>query len=533
MLDESKVGLKANREQCYKSRDFFFKCCSENNEDESKCKKEKKDFDRDCPASWLRFLSFRNKEAVSGDNLAGTEKNPSIPYHLKIIGFCSLNDELGLNQIEALKQLKTVDDRKILKAMYDYRLYNAARTFIKVRLLEYSKIDGLGLLHMCEFLKNLYLDGNSISSDSDVVVMLRKRLLTLPKFLTKTAELYLDSCEITKKIPEVPENTVDRAEVIIALLGSYLRNGQIELFKTLLKSEPKVSILASLSLVAQLAKAVTLKPNVCKVFLNRLVAEGAVANISLLPTVEQICQDSGKWRVQRTKVGFHGVCHCCGINLNNEFGLSEKEFIYLRDCLREYMFELAERHSLTVPDELIRFTHSLRQFSKMNKKQIVVDGLNSTSGIKNDSLLYEILLKAKQDFGEVILISRGMESRKFKEKIAQIGIRSFACSKWSDDDLYVLMSALECGPNCYILSNDRYRLYHCRLKSPASELCEHWLQTRVVQHRCISTPRFFYPPQHNLATQRNNSSIHVAFVEKCTKKMRADVYSWLCVREVG
>ncbi|KHN86495.1 Cytochrome c oxidase assembly factor 6 -like protein [Toxocara canis] len=70
MSSGSSVGLKSSRKICYESRDRFLECSDRNNGDESKCKKERAAFDKDCPASWVAHFIRKHKYLKYKDELS-------------------------------------------------------------------------------------------------------------------------------------------------------------------------------------------------------------------------------------------------------------------------------------------------------------------------------------------------------------------------------------------------------------------------------------------------------------------------------
>lgn len=47
------ITSKEGREQCWKSRDVYWKCLDANDGEEKKCKNERELFERDCSKTWV------------------------------------------------------------------------------------------------------------------------------------------------------------------------------------------------------------------------------------------------------------------------------------------------------------------------------------------------------------------------------------------------------------------------------------------------------------------------------------------------
>ncbi|KAI1714011.1 cytochrome oxidase c subunit VIb domain-containing protein [Ditylenchus destructor] len=60
---KEELNLSTDRKKCHASRDFYFECLEKNGEKKEKCKNEYRQFERDCPASWVQhFVRKRNME---------------------------------------------------------------------------------------------------------------------------------------------------------------------------------------------------------------------------------------------------------------------------------------------------------------------------------------------------------------------------------------------------------------------------------------------------------------------------------------
>lgn len=79
--------LKNNRKLCYKSRDEYFVCLDRNQDDESKCRAESKDYRNNCPASWVdHFIRKRGvdkyrEELVKKGIMSEDDKNNTVKFN--------------------------------------------------------------------------------------------------------------------------------------------------------------------------------------------------------------------------------------------------------------------------------------------------------------------------------------------------------------------------------------------------------------------------------------------------------------------
>ncbi|KAF4675966.1 Cytochrome c oxidase assembly factor 6 [Perkinsus olseni] len=58
---EATVKGVARREKCWKARDDFFQCLTDNNEDEGKCRESKETFHSDCLPTWVKHFTLQRQ----------------------------------------------------------------------------------------------------------------------------------------------------------------------------------------------------------------------------------------------------------------------------------------------------------------------------------------------------------------------------------------------------------------------------------------------------------------------------------------
>ena len=47
--------LKESRQKCWDARDLYFKCLDENNDDKTKCQKNRGEFENSCSKTWVNL----------------------------------------------------------------------------------------------------------------------------------------------------------------------------------------------------------------------------------------------------------------------------------------------------------------------------------------------------------------------------------------------------------------------------------------------------------------------------------------------
>lgn len=66
----SETALKSNRKACHEARDIFFACADANGDNTSKCRSEWKNFEKNCPASWVAHFVRKHKFEKYKEELA-------------------------------------------------------------------------------------------------------------------------------------------------------------------------------------------------------------------------------------------------------------------------------------------------------------------------------------------------------------------------------------------------------------------------------------------------------------------------------
>ena len=61
MSTSDTTALKSNRKACHQARDIFLECFDKNNGNQNKCRFELKEFERNCPASWVQHFMRKHK----------------------------------------------------------------------------------------------------------------------------------------------------------------------------------------------------------------------------------------------------------------------------------------------------------------------------------------------------------------------------------------------------------------------------------------------------------------------------------------
>jgi cytochrome c oxidase assembly factor 6 len=80
MSSTDSTTLKSNRKACHQARDLFFECYDKSNGNQTKCRLELKEFEKNCPASWVQHFMRKHKfekykEELTKEGLLSPDKD--------------------------------------------------------------------------------------------------------------------------------------------------------------------------------------------------------------------------------------------------------------------------------------------------------------------------------------------------------------------------------------------------------------------------------------------------------------------------
>ncbi|CAG9534125.1 unnamed protein product [Cercopithifilaria johnstoni] len=532
-------GLKASRERCYQSRDEYFKCYEEHKTyNESKCRKLKEKFERDCPASWVpHFIRKHNYEKykqklvdegvlltevndadkanIVGDRLfhmtanilassvvfSGTNvcskqnSSPKFPRtNAEKLSYCGcVNDALHDVNVEQFCErmkmfgMKYVDVLRILK---DVRYLKTGRVLLRHLCSSSPSLPPYIVLEMVEILVCIHMEDATEKSDEELWRELLLLANKVPHFLKPTVSLLLKSCCPVNILPKLPSNLMLRPVVITALLANYVRFGKISLFQTLLAKETGYDLFKSDQLLRVLALHTNSHPAISSTYLQYL----SQRSVTLL--------DDNMW------------------HFNSIIGK------YLSDDMHVF--------SSATDQEISDLKRHIKQEIKSpeGRQSLVVDALNVLyTGINNVRSRYgidEVLQKSLDIFTDVLLIVRkgGDTNRIWNEhdKFSNSRLSAFFCHRMSNDDLFVLLAVMELGINAYFLTNDSFINHRNMLTPSGQSLFDRWIEKRAVRlnNKDIIMPSKFAPYVHEA---ENGYHISVKTVNNSVV-----LYSYFCVR---
>ncbi|CAG9534126.1 unnamed protein product [Cercopithifilaria johnstoni] len=576
-------GLKASRERCYQSRDEYFKCYEEHKTyNESKCRKLKEKFERDCPASWVpHFIRKHNYEKykqklvdegvlltevndadkanIVGDRLfhmtanilassvvfSGTNvcskqnSSPKFPRtNAEKLSYCGcVNDALHDVNVEQFCErmkmfgMKYVDVLRILK---DVRYLKTGRVLLRHLCSSSPSLPPYIVLEMVEILVCIHMEDATEKSDEELWRELLLLANKVPHFLKPTVSLLLKSCCPVNILPKLPSNLMLRPVVITALLANYVRFGKISLFQTLLAKETGYDLFKSDQLLRVLALHTNSHPAISSTYLQYLSQRSVTLLDDNMWHFNSIIGQSKYWDIRKTTILDNGDCCICGGKFKKNEDLSETEFSLLKNEIMKYLSDDMHVFSSATDQEISDLKRHIKQEIKSpeGRQSLVVDALNVLyTGINNVRSRYgidEVLQKSLDIFTDVLLIVRkgGDTNRIWNEhdKFSNSRLSAFFCHRMSNDDLFVLLAVMELGINAYFLTNDSFINHRNMLTPSGQSLFDRWIEKRAVRlnNKDIIMPSKFAPYVHEA---ENGYHISVKTVNNSVV-----LYSYFCVR---
>ncbi|MCP9263003.1 Vacuolar protein sorting-associated protein 45 [Dirofilaria immitis] len=506
-MSDATAGLKESRERCYQSRDEYFKCCEEYKAySESKCRKLKEKFEKNCPASWIphfirkhNYEKYRQKLVEEGVLLTEVDINGNRLFHMtynvlassivrRNADVCSkqnsspkfpktdaeklahcgcINDALHDVSVEQFCErmkifgsMKYLDTLRILK---DVRYLKTGRLLLRHLCSSSSSLPPYIVLEMIRMLVCIYMEDANEKSDEELYRELFLLANKVPYFLKPTIMLLLKSCYPVNSMPKLPANLILRPVVITALLVlAFYTNSHLTVSSTYLQ------------------------------YLSR-------RSVALLGDdmwhFNSVIRQSKYWNIKNTTVSDDGNCCICGEKFKKNEDLSKMEFNLLRDEIKKYLSDDMQIFSSATDQEI----SNLRKHIKRR--------INS-------------LEKSLDIFANVLLIVRkGGDTNRVWSKHDK-----FSNSRLSNDDLFVLLAVMELGINAYFLTNDFFINHRNMLTPYGQSLFDKWVERRAVRldNRNIIMPSKFAPYTHGT---ENGYHIPVKTVNKSVA-----LYSFLCVQ---
>ncbi|KAK6634051.1 hypothetical protein RUM44_004659 [Polyplax serrata] len=168
------------------------------------------------------------------------------------------------------------------------------------------------------------------------------------------------------------------------------------------------------------------------------------------------------WSVNSTKIGDDGICTCCTSRLP-EASITQEDIKVLKKHFLRHIIIDKNVNMRTSQAELDRFSTFLKHTQKYNT---VIDGLNIIHNNKNEKQFSALIKYCDRHKKNVLLIAR--HHFKFTRMYQSIKDKwsVFLTDNISEDDVYVIYSALHGGKGTFFFTSDLLRGYAKKLNNP-------------------------------------------------------------------
>ncbi|WKX91234.1 hypothetical protein Q1695_009792 [Nippostrongylus brasiliensis] len=159
------------------------------------------------------------------------------------------------------------------------------------------------------------------------------------------------------------------------------------------------------------------------------------------------------------------------------------DFSTLKSSLNNLLADLSKGSGSVTKKEVAALRQHIRSWSRGGEERaVMIDSLNvfhaSTKGFTN---LLKITNSLAAEYENAVIITRPFLADKLRNVRWQGKVRIFSCTSLSEDDLLVLLAAMEWGPNAYVLSNDKFGVHVERISCDGRLSLVEWMRRRMIR----------------------------------------------------
>ncbi|EYC28280.1 hypothetical protein Y032_0008g74 [Ancylostoma ceylanicum] len=170
------------------------------------------------------------------------------------------------------------------------------------------------------------------------------------------------------------------------------------------------------------------------------------------------------------------------ISVPVEEPISESDFQSLKADLNSLLHELSKRSGSVTKKEVAALRQNLRSWAKKDEKAVIIDSLNVYHGFQRGfEPLVKLTTRLADEYENAIVVTRHFLADKLKSVRWRGNVRIFSCTSLSEDDLLVLLAAMEWGRNAYVLSNDRFAVHVERAHCTGQLSLRDWMRRRMLR----------------------------------------------------
>ncbi|KAJ1360388.1 hypothetical protein KIN20_019347, partial [Parelaphostrongylus tenuis] len=287
------------------------------------------------------------------------------------------------------------------------------------------------------------------------------------------------------------KNLIHREDVHYHLACAALDSEQWDQFKTIVSScptSPHYSPILVFHFVDFAVRNPSQRDNVLEWYFDAL----SVERTTLTPiqwskyalSLIKICN----WKADLVNITKHGDIEGCveqrKLSVPREVAFGLHEFQCLKTGLNRLLTGLSKSSGSVTRKEVATLRQSIRSWSKEGERAIIIDSLNVYHGHGNVgglSPLVRLTKRLASEYEIAVVITRPFLVERLKSVRWHSNVHIFSCTTLSEDDLLILLAAVEWGPNAYVLSNDRFGVHVEKCNSVERILMREWMRRRIVR----------------------------------------------------
>ncbi|KAL3087236.1 hypothetical protein niasHT_016654 [Heterodera trifolii] len=514
------AGLLESRKNCHRSRDLFFECLSNNDEDEGKCQREHAIFSRACPATWVQHFMRKHKMERTPE---GTKEMHNKAEERRREHTAQQQQENGEPKRE------TGQIGKELAPTQSHHLQERIVRDTHLQLVEYYKTNqpkqGLDLLNSLieqgQLNRKLLLDGvkmlalkfagNDKCRDGDdghiTVPVLREmcaRELGENLHIVATVELLLDACEKKwDRMSELMAKAVFKTDCFNLLAGMALARHELDtLEKVCQEMSPKVPFSQEprhpfwAHFLNFLRGGGADGERLMKLYMDQLVMLDHPVDEHDAFHLKTALECYGKWKFEiGARVNHRSLeCSHCSLKLVPST-IEPHKFNELRGALAKVLYDGATKMNRATSEQVLALMKTIKEMKRKiseqqqqstSRRPLVVDALNLVDGKPEQHQLGYVRSffnsLERNGFSPILVVTRCTFPSEFihcfREKGHIFDLRSKSTK--IHDDLFTLNAALLLGPDAHLMSNDGFRDYAPAMAVDPS-LFSRWVKTRLVR----------------------------------------------------
>lgn len=327
---------------------------------------------------------------------------------------------------------------------------------------------------------------------------------------------------VSEFIPNNMKNLIHREDVHYHLACAALDSEQWDQFKAIVSScplSPHYSPILVFHIIDFAVRNPSQRKNVLEWYFGALSQE----RTTLTPiqwskyafSLIKICD----WKADPVTITKHGNIESYvkqhKLSVPREEAFDQHEFRCLKAGINRFLTGLSKGSGSVTRKEVATLRQSIRSWSREGERAIIIDSLNVYHGsVSGLSPLVMLTKRLATEYENAVVITRPFLAERLKSVRWHGNVHIFSCTTLSEDDLLVLLAAVEWGPNAYVLSNDRFGVHVDRASTTERIFMREWMRRRIVRFNKIDWKYDCLPEYGEFVQQIAPSTFFVPVTEE-------------------